>query len=200
MRVYVVRKWPLWDRSRFVCWNITRVSLWLLCNVHFVQIRQSNIATWPRWPKGTDHCSSEEYFFLVQCHHMSFVDFVVLLPGHGRSVTYFWGWDAHEAQLRCPDGVWVAIEGDVVPGGALNLNSTNLPRPWSPRESSPSRKIPTVEPGIEPGTSWLVVTRPRGWSQWRISMHPCWRVCVWQELEYRTDVCRVTRGAHIEHL
>jgi len=25
-------------------------------------------------------------------------------------------------------------------------------------------------------------------------------VCVWQELEYRIDVCRVTRGAHIEHL
>jgi hypothetical protein len=24
--------------------------------------------------------------------------------------------------------------------------------------------------------------------------------CVWQELEYRVDVCRVTRGAHIEHL
>jgi hypothetical protein len=22
---------------------------------------------------------------------------------------------------------------------------------------------------------------------------------VWQELEYRIDVCRVTRGAHIEH-
>ena len=22
---------------------------------------------------------------------------------------------------------------------------------------------------------------------------------VWQELEYRTDVCRITRGAHIEH-
>ena len=92
-----------------------------------------------------------------QYHHISFVDFVVLSPGHGRSVTDFWGWDAHEAQLRCPDGVWVVIEGDVVPGGALNLNSTNLPRPWSPRESSPSRKIPTVEPGIEPGTSWLVV-------------------------------------------
>ena len=26
------------------------------------------------------------------------------------------------------------------------------------------------------------------------------RVCVWQELEYRIDVCRVTRGAHTEHL
>ena len=23
---------------------------------------------------------------------------------------------------------------------------------------------------------------------------------VWQKLEYRIDVCRVTRGAHIEHL
>jgi hypothetical protein len=23
---------------------------------------------------------------------------------------------------------------------------------------------------------------------------------VWQELEYRIDMCRITRGAHIEHL
>jgi hypothetical protein len=37
MRVYVVRKWPLRGRSRFVCWNIRRVSLWLLRNVYFVQ-------------------------------------------------------------------------------------------------------------------------------------------------------------------
>ena len=28
-------------------------------------------------------------FFFFQCHHMSFVDFVVLPPGHGRSVTDF---------------------------------------------------------------------------------------------------------------
>jgi len=40
MRVYVVRKWPLGGRSRIVCWNITRESLWLLCNVHFVQSTQ----------------------------------------------------------------------------------------------------------------------------------------------------------------
>jgi len=33
------------------------------------------------------------------------VNFVVLPPGHGRSVTDFRGWDAHEAQLRCPDDV-----------------------------------------------------------------------------------------------
>jgi len=25
-----------------MCWNITRVSLWLLCNVHFVQSKQRN--------------------------------------------------------------------------------------------------------------------------------------------------------------
>ena len=36
-----MRKWPLRGRSRFVCWNFTRVSLWLLCNVHFVQSTQS---------------------------------------------------------------------------------------------------------------------------------------------------------------
>jgi len=52
--------------------------------------------------------------------------------------------------------MWVVIQEDVVPGGHLNLNSTNLPRPRSPRESSPLGKIPTVESGIEPGTSWLV--------------------------------------------
>jgi len=50
----------------------------------------------------------------------------------------------------------VVIEEDVVPGGPLNLNFTNLPRPWSRRESSSSGKIPTVETGIEPGTSSLV--------------------------------------------
>jgi hypothetical protein len=35
-----VIKWPLRGRSRFVCWNITRISLWLLCNVHLVQSMQ----------------------------------------------------------------------------------------------------------------------------------------------------------------
>ena len=40
MRVYVVRIWPLRGRSRFVCWNVTRVSLWSLYKVHFVQSAQ----------------------------------------------------------------------------------------------------------------------------------------------------------------
>jgi hypothetical protein len=38
--MYVVRKWPLRSGSRFVCWNIVRVNLWLLCHVHFVRSTQ----------------------------------------------------------------------------------------------------------------------------------------------------------------
>jgi hypothetical protein len=40
---------------------------------------------------------------------MSLMDFVVSPPGCGRSVTDFWGWDAHEAQLRCPG----EVDGDI---------------------------------------------------------------------------------------
>jgi len=73
------------------------------------------------------------------------VDFVVFPPGHGKSVADFWVWDAHEAQLRCPGDV----SGDR--GRYSAWRSLKL------RESSPSGKIPTVEPGIESGTSWLVI-------------------------------------------
>jgi hypothetical protein len=37
---------------------------------------------------------------------------------------------------------WMVIYEYEVPGGALNLNSTKLPRLWSPWGSSPSRKNP----------------------------------------------------------
>jgi hypothetical protein len=37
---------------------------------------------------------------------------------------------------------WMVIYKYEVPGGALNLNSTKLPRPWSPSGSSLSRKNP----------------------------------------------------------
>ena len=53
------------------------------------------------------------YFFFSNATTRPLVDFVVLPPGHGRSVTYFWVWDAHEAQLRFPDGV----SGDI--GGCI---------------------------------------------------------------------------------
>jgi hypothetical protein len=58
---------------------------------------------------------------------MSLMEFVVSPPGCGRSVTEFWGWDAHEAQLRCPDEV-DGVYGYEVPGGALNLSSTVMMR------------------------------------------------------------------------
>jgi hypothetical protein len=55
MRVYVVRKWPLRGRSRFVCWNITRISLWLLCNVHFVQSTQRTRLQTRPFVRGINH-------------------------------------------------------------------------------------------------------------------------------------------------
>ena len=55
-----------------------------------------------------DWCS-KSFFGPVPPHDL--VDFVVLPPGHGSSVTDFWGWDAHEAQLRCPDDVSGDIGG-----------------------------------------------------------------------------------------
>jgi hypothetical protein len=65
-----------------------------------------------------------------QCHHMSLMDFVVPPPGCGRSVTDFWGWDAHEAQLCCPD----EVDGDT-----WIWSTRRGLKPW---ESSPSRKNP----------------------------------------------------------
>ena len=154
--VFQPQRWCFFLSVSTLAWNIMHDHPSYLCC--------PNVLSLVGDPLSGNGCGSPNHiyiyiyiFFFFQCHHMSFADFVVLPPGHDRSVTDFWGWDGHEAQLRCPDGVWVVIVGDVVPGGALNLNSTNLPRPWSLRESSPSRKIPTVEPEIEPGTSWLVV-------------------------------------------
>ena len=43
-------------------------------------------------------------------------------PGCGDSVANFWGWDAHEARLRCPDDVSGDMQEDEIPGGALSLN------------------------------------------------------------------------------
>ena len=49
-------------------------------------------------------------FFCPMPPHV-LVDFVVPPPGHGSSVVDFWGWDAHEAQLRCPNDVSGDIGG-----------------------------------------------------------------------------------------
>jgi hypothetical protein len=48
--------------------------------------------------------------------------FVFLPLGCGDSVANFWGWDAHEARLRCPDDVSGGMQEDEIPAGALSLN------------------------------------------------------------------------------
>jgi hypothetical protein len=76
-------------------------------------------------------------------------------PGCGDSVADFWGWDAHDARLRCPcyAGRWNTRRG-------LKPKSANYPDHGHHGNLSLQGKIPMVEPGIEPGTSWLVVRDP----------------------------------------
>jgi len=68
-----------------------------------------NCWTWPLvWPRVTRacfFCSVRRKFFFCPMPPHVLVVFVILPPGHGRSVTDFWGWAAHEARLRCPDDV-----------------------------------------------------------------------------------------------
>ena len=85
------------------------------------------------------------------------MNFVVFPPGCGYSVADFLCWDAHEAQLRCPNEVSGDMCEDEVPGWALKSQPTNYPDHGHHGDLSLPGKIPMVEPGIEPGTSWLVV-------------------------------------------
>ena len=50
-------------------------------------------------------------------------------PSCGDSVADFWGWDAHEARLRCPNDVSGDMQEDEIPGRAclsLNLLTTEI--------------------------------------------------------------------------
>ena len=88
-------------------------------------------------------------------------NFVVFPPGCDDSVADFWGWGAHEAQLRCTSDV----SGDMYmkmryQDGPLSLNLLTTQTMVTMGDLPLPGKIPTVEPGIEPGTSWLVVRNP----------------------------------------
>ena len=56
------------------------------------------------------------------------MDFVALPPGHGRSVSDFLGWDAHEARLRCPDDV----NGDI---GGCSARRALKPKFYQPTQT-----------------------------------------------------------------
>ena len=85
------------------------------------------------------------------------MNFVVFPPGYGYSVADFWGWEANEARLCFPDEVSGDKCEDEVPGWALKSKSTNYPDHGHHGDLPLPGKIPMVVPGIEPGTSWLVV-------------------------------------------
>jgi hypothetical protein len=53
--------------------------------------------------------------------------------------------------------IYIYIYERGVPGGALNLNCTSYPDHGRYGDLPLKGKIPTAEPGIEPGTSCLVV-------------------------------------------
>jgi hypothetical protein len=80
---------------------------------------------------------------------MSLMDFVVSPPGCGRSVTD-WSWDAHEAQLGCPDEVdadmwiWSTRRGlkpkfyyTTQTMVAMGIFPFKEKSPWQNRESNP---------------------------------------------------------------
>jgi hypothetical protein len=94
--------------------------------------------------------------FSPQCHHMSLIDFVVSPPSYGRNVTFFWGWDAHEEQLRCPD----EVDGDIwiwSTRRGLNLILLNYPDHGHNGNLPLQEKNPHGRCGNRPGTSWSVV-------------------------------------------
>jgi len=62
------------------------------------------------WKAEKGNEDFENMFFNPMPPHV-LVDFVVLPPEHGRSVTDFWGWEGHEARLRCPGDVSGDIGG-----------------------------------------------------------------------------------------
>jgi hypothetical protein len=82
---------------------------------------------------------------------------VVPPPSCGRSVTDFRFWSVHRARLRCPDDVSDVMCERGVLGGALNPSSSGYPDHGRRRDLPMQENIPMAEPGIKPGTSWLVV-------------------------------------------
>jgi len=73
-------------------------------------------------------CSGMLFSFFNPMPPFVHVDSIVLPPGHGRNVTDFWVWDAHEAQLRCPDDV----SGDI---GGCSARRALKPKFYQPTQT-----------------------------------------------------------------
>ena len=114
---------------------------------------------------------TQSVFFGPMSPHV-LVDFVVLPHGHGRSVTDFWGWDAHEEQLRCPDDV----SGDI---GGCSARRALKPKFYQPTQTMitagilPFRENSDCRTGNRTRDHMIssqetLTTRPRGWSGHRV--------------------------------
>jgi hypothetical protein len=96
------RKWPAMGQRE------KKKKKTLNCSDYIASMDSSNMCWW--YPFGNWRTG---FFFNPMSPHV-LMDFVVFPPGHDSSVTDFWGWDTHEAQLRCPDdangdiGSWCA--------------------------------------------------------------------------------------------
>ena len=110
---------------------------------------------WLRNDKITLKGTGREDPFLYRCLYNNELFTVRLfffpMPPHvlcGLRSPPSWAWQEWLLRLGRPRDavtlsrwcVWVVIEEDVVPAGTLNLNSTNLPRPWQPLQGKFPRK------------------------------------------------------------
>jgi hypothetical protein len=78
---------------------------------YILYLKKGTVQAWCYIPQ---EMKLHNYFLCPMPPPHVLMDLVVLPPGHGSTVTDFWGWDAHEAQLRCPDDV----SGDIGGWGA----------------------------------------------------------------------------------
>ena len=81
-------------------------------------------------------------------------------PGCGDSVADFWGWDAHEARLRCPDDVSGDMQEDEITGGDLSLNLLTTQTMFT-TEIFPARKNSHGRTGNR--TRDLMISSQRTW-------------------------------------
>ena len=108
----------------------------------------------------TFECTSGKCLFFKSNAPHVILDFVVLPPGHGSSVTDFWVWDAHEAQLRCPDDV----SGDT---GGCSASRALKPKFYQPTQTMvtagilPFRENSHGRPGNR--TRDLIISSQRLW-------------------------------------
>jgi hypothetical protein len=102
---------------------------------------------------GSSYSKLHVFMFFCQCHHMSLIDFMASPPGCEAGTP-----------MRRSDVApmsWMVIYKYKEPGGTLNLSSTKLPRPWSPWESSPSKKNPHGRTGNR--TRGLMISSQKLW-------------------------------------